>query len=42
MVNNPYFKQLPLVGSKGQILIIKAPELKSQAILKGPIFIAIG
>ena len=40
MVNNPYFKQLPLVGSKGQILIIKAPELKSLAILKGPIFIA--
>ena len=40
MVNNPYFNQLPLQGSKGQILIIKAPELKSKAILKGPIFIA--
>lgn len=40
MVKNPYFKNLPLVGSKGQILIINAPELKSKAILKGPIFIA--
>ena len=40
MVNNPYFKQLPLVGSKGQILIIKAPALNSKTILKGPIFIA--
>lgn len=40
MVENPFFKNLPLVGSKGQILIIDAPELKSKAILKGPIFIA--
>ena len=40
MVNNPFFNQLPLVGSKGQILIIDAPELKLGSILKGPIFIA--
>ncbi len=40
MVKNPYFKQLPLVGSKGQILLIHAPELQMNAILKGPIFIA--
>ena len=40
MKSNPYFKQLPLVGSKGQILFIKSPELKSEVILKGPIFIA--
>lgn len=40
MVNNPLFNKLPLVGSKGEILIIKAPNLKSKAILKGPIFIA--
>lgn len=39
MINNPFFKNLPLVGSKGEILIIKAPKLKSKAILKGPIFI---
>ncbi len=40
MVNNPYFNYLPLVGSKGQILIIHAPKLKSEVILKGSIFIA--
>lgn len=40
MVYNPFFNQLPLVGSKGQILIINAPELKLNSILKGPIFIA--
>ena len=40
MVHNPFFNQLPLVGSKGQILIIYAPELKLDSILKGPIFIA--
>jgi len=40
MINNPFFNQLPLVGSKGQILIIDAPELKLDSILKGPIFIA--
>ena len=40
MVKNPYFKDIPLVGSKGQILIIDAPGLERNAILKGPIFIA--
>jgi glycine oxidase len=40
MVNNPYFNALPLVGLKGEILIIKAPGLQSKSILKGPIFIA--
>lgn len=40
MTNNPFFNGLPLVGSKGQILIINAPELQREAILKGPIFIA--
>lgn len=40
MVNNPFFQHLPLVGSKGQILIIHAPKLKTKVILKGPIFIA--
>ena len=39
MVNNPYFFKLPLEGSKGQILIIEAPQLKLKTILKGPIFI---
>ena len=40
MVHNPFFSSLPLVGSKGEILVIKAPGLNSKAILKGPIFIA--
>jgi len=40
MVKNPFFKKLPLIGLKGEILIIKAPSLKSKSILKGPIFIA--
>ena len=40
MVNNPFFNKLPLIGLKGEILIIKAPSLKSKSILKGPIFIA--
>lgn len=39
MVQNPFFNHLPLVGSKGQILIIKSPELKLEAIIKGAIFI---
>jgi glycine oxidase len=40
MVNNPFFNKLPLIGLKGEILIIKAPSLNSKSILKGPIFIA--
>ena len=40
MVNNPFFKKLPLIGLKGEILIIKVLSLKSKSILKGPIFIA--
>jgi glycine oxidase len=36
---NPYFNDLPLDGTKGELLIIKAPELKLQAIVKSNIFI---
>ncbi len=39
MIENPFFNYLPLEGSKGEFLIIKAPNLKSHEILKGPIFI---
>ena len=39
MKENPFFGDLPLVGSKGEILIIKAQQLKLNAILKVPIFI---
>ena len=37
---NPWFDYLPLVGSKGEYLIIKAPELSRKRIVKGAIFIA--
>ena len=36
---NPYFNDLPLDGTKGELLIIKAPELQLQAIVKSNIFI---
>ena len=36
---NPYFKQLPLEGTKGEIVTIHAPELKLETILKSSIFV---
>jgi len=40
LTENPFFNSLPLVGNKGEILIIKAPDLKEQSILKaGGVFI---
>ncbi|MFK7048897.1 Glycine oxidase [Flavobacterium columnare] len=39
LVNNPYFNHLPLDGTKGELLIIKAPDLKLDVILKSSIFI---
>jgi len=36
---NPYFNFLPIRGSKGEMLIIKAPLLQENEIIKGPIFI---
>ena len=36
---NPYFNDLPLDGTKGELLIIKAPELQLQSIVKSNIFI---
>lgn len=40
VVNNPYFKELPLNVAKGEIISIKAPELKIDFILKASVFIA--
>ena len=37
---NPWFNYLPLIGSKGEYLIIKAPELSRKQIIKGPVFIS--
>ncbi len=37
--NNSYFNQLPLDGTKGELLIIKAPDLNLDVVLKSSIFI---
>ncbi len=37
--NNPYFNYLPMQGSKGEYLIIKAKELKEQRMIKSSFFL---
>lgn len=37
--SNPYFKDFPLNGTKGELLLIKAPELRLTTIIKSNIFI---
>lgn len=39
MHSNPYFKHLPLDGTKGELLVIKAPKLDLDVILNGNVFI---
>ena len=39
MLLNPFFKDLPLDGAKGELIVIKAPNLKLEVILKTSIFI---
>ncbi len=36
---NPWFKNLPLNGNKGELLTVKAPELRLDVILKSSVFI---
>ena len=36
---NPYFNDLPLDGTKGELLIIKAPDLKLDVVIKSSVFI---
>lgn len=36
---NPYFKELPLVPAKGELLIIHAPELQIDYVLKAGVFL---
>ncbi|QCE40510.1 NAD(P)/FAD-dependent oxidoreductase [Psychroserpens sp. NJDZ02] len=36
---NPYFKELPLGGTKGQLLTIHAPDLKLDYVLKSSVFV---
>jgi len=39
MIDNPYFSKLPLDGTKGELLIIKAPNLNLDAVVKTSVFI---
>lgn len=36
---NPYFKDIPLTGSKGEIITIKAPDLKIDYAIKSSVFV---
>lgn len=36
---NPFFNTLPLEGTKGELLVIHAPDLKSNVILKSSVFV---
>ena len=36
---NPYFKHLPLEGTKGELITIHAPTLQLESILKSSIFV---
>lgn len=36
---NPFFRDLPLVPTKGELLTIYAPDLKIDYVLKGPVFL---
>jgi glycine oxidase len=38
-IHNPYFPKSYLIANKGEYLIIRAPSLKLDDILKGPVFI---
>lgn len=35
---NPYFNYLPLNGTKGELLIIKAPDFKEESVIKSSVF----
>lgn len=39
LVQNPFFRDLPLKGNKGEYLIIKSQELKLTAMIKSSVFI---
>lgn len=39
MIDNPYFSKLPLDGTKGELLIIKAPDLNLDVVIKTSVFI---
>jgi glycine/D-amino acid oxidase-like deaminating enzyme len=39
LLSNPYFNTLPLDGTKGEVLVIHAPKLQLEVIVKSSIFI---
>lgn len=39
MLSNPFFFKLPLDGTKGELLLIKAPQLNLEVIVKSAVFI---
>lgn len=39
MLSNPFFNKLPLDGTKGELLLIKAPNLKLDVIVKSAVFV---
>ena len=39
LTSNPFFQDLPIDGTKGELLLIKAPDLKLEVIVKSSIFI---
>ncbi len=39
MLSNPFFNQLPLDGTKGELLLIKAPNLNLEVIMKSSVFV---
>ncbi len=39
MLSNPFFSKLPLDGTKGELLLIKAPQLNLEIIVKSAVFI---
>lgn len=39
MKKNPFFKELPLLGNKGEYLVIRSPELLLKSVIKSGIFI---
>ena len=39
LIQNPHFNYLPLNGTKGELLTIKAPDLKEDSVIKSSVFI---
>ncbi|WP_026451373.1 NAD(P)/FAD-dependent oxidoreductase [Aequorivita capsosiphonis] len=39
VVENPFFPKHAIVGNKGEYVIIKAPDLNLEALLKGPVYV---